>query len=164
MPGPLPDLHPLQDGDVLRLGGRDLRVVHVPGHTPGSIVLFDEKTATLLTGDAVARRMLLGVSAPVDMGDLARRLEGLKALPFEVMYSAHDRCGLPRWYLDDVVYHLRDDVPKARERIALPGVGEFGYYRHGREDQLGYFDCAWKLGTCCADGRDRGTDPTARLA
>ena len=33
------------------LGGREVRLIHVPGHTPGSVVLFDPENDLLLTGD-----------------------------------------------------------------------------------------------------------------
>ena len=45
-------IHPLEDGDVLPvLGG--LRVVHTPGHTPGSICLYAPRDRILFTGDAL---------------------------------------------------------------------------------------------------------------
>ncbi len=41
----------LNDGDVIRLGPYDIRVVHTPGHTPGSVCLrFDTRA---VVGDAV---------------------------------------------------------------------------------------------------------------
>ncbi len=44
--------HPLEDGDVLPvLGG--LRVVHTPGHTPGSICLYAARDRILFTGDTL---------------------------------------------------------------------------------------------------------------
>ena len=43
----------LGDGDVIDLGDRRLRVVHSPGHTPGSIVLLDEDLRWLYTGDVI---------------------------------------------------------------------------------------------------------------
>ncbi|MEU1587845.1 MBL fold metallo-hydrolase [Micromonospora sp. NPDC005710] len=46
-------LHRLLDyGDRIDLGGRVLTVLHLPGHTPGSIALFEEHTGTLYSGDA----------------------------------------------------------------------------------------------------------------
>ena len=36
------DFTPLEDGQVLELGGRRIEVVLIPGHTPGSIALLDE--------------------------------------------------------------------------------------------------------------------------
>jgi glyoxylase-like metal-dependent hydrolase (beta-lactamase superfamily II) len=45
----------VEDGDVLPvLGG--LRVVHTPGHTPGSICLYAPRDRLLFTGDVLQRR------------------------------------------------------------------------------------------------------------
>lgn len=41
----------LKDGDVIELGGRRLEVIHIPGHSPGSIALLDRKKRVLFTGD-----------------------------------------------------------------------------------------------------------------
>jgi len=41
----------LREGDMLDLGGRELRVIHTPGHTPDSICLFDERNGLLFGGD-----------------------------------------------------------------------------------------------------------------
>jgi len=43
----------LADGDVLDLGDRALRVLHVPGHSPGSLALYDEEGGLLFTADTV---------------------------------------------------------------------------------------------------------------
>lgn len=44
----------LSDGDTLDLGaGLKLRVVHTPGHTPGSVCYYWEREGLLLAGDAV---------------------------------------------------------------------------------------------------------------
>jgi glyoxylase-like metal-dependent hydrolase (beta-lactamase superfamily II) len=42
---------PVADGHTIDLGGRTLRVMHTPGHSPDSIVLFDDATGGLFTGD-----------------------------------------------------------------------------------------------------------------
>jgi glyoxylase-like metal-dependent hydrolase (beta-lactamase superfamily II) len=43
--------HWLRDGDKIGLGGRTLKVIGTPGHTPDSIALLDEKNGLLFTGD-----------------------------------------------------------------------------------------------------------------
>ncbi len=43
----------LKDGDIIKMGSRELQIVHTPGHTPGSICLYDKKDKTLISGDTV---------------------------------------------------------------------------------------------------------------
>jgi glyoxylase-like metal-dependent hydrolase (beta-lactamase superfamily II) len=43
--------HWIHDGDKVDLGGRMLEVIFIPGHTPDSIALLDEKNGLLFTGD-----------------------------------------------------------------------------------------------------------------
>jgi glyoxylase-like metal-dependent hydrolase (beta-lactamase superfamily II) len=57
-------LEPLEDGTTLDVGG-GLRVIHTPGHTPGSICLFAVRGRVLFTGDVlqVRRGRLVHASA-----------------------------------------------------------------------------------------------------
>jgi glyoxylase-like metal-dependent hydrolase (beta-lactamase superfamily II) len=41
----------VSDGDVINLGGRELEVLHIPGHTDDSIALIDVTAGLLWTGD-----------------------------------------------------------------------------------------------------------------
>jgi glyoxylase-like metal-dependent hydrolase (beta-lactamase superfamily II) len=50
-PGPPSRL--LRADDVIDLGGRSLRVLHTPGHTPDSICLLDERHGILFGGDTI---------------------------------------------------------------------------------------------------------------
>lgn len=43
----------LQDGDKIKLGDGDLEVIEVPGHSKGSICLYDRKDGFLISGDAL---------------------------------------------------------------------------------------------------------------
>lgn len=43
----------VKDGDVIDLGDRPLRIIHIPGHTPGSIAILDETARILFGGDTV---------------------------------------------------------------------------------------------------------------
>ena len=46
------NLHSVHDRDRVDLGDRSLVIYDSPGHTPGSIVVFDEKSGNLFTGDS----------------------------------------------------------------------------------------------------------------
>ena len=83
---------PIQDGEVLPiLGG--LRVVHTPGHTPGSVCLYAERHRLLFVGDnlQVIRRKLTFASSVFshDMS-LARASVGrLAELDVETIVFSH---------------------------------------------------------------------------
>lgn len=49
---PFPIKHYVRDGDEINLGGRKLRVIQTPGHTPDSICLHDAQNKLLFTGDS----------------------------------------------------------------------------------------------------------------
>ncbi|MEM3562431.1 MAG: MBL fold metallo-hydrolase [Candidatus Jordarchaeaceae archaeon] len=51
---PVKNVEIIEEGDIINLGGGvSLEVVALPGHTPGSIGLFESKTKTFFAGDAV---------------------------------------------------------------------------------------------------------------
>jgi hydroxyacylglutathione hydrolase len=41
----------VKDGDIIEVGSTKLQVLHVPGHSHGSICLYDEREKALFTGD-----------------------------------------------------------------------------------------------------------------
>ena len=54
-PCPEPSGH-LEEGVPLEVAGLRLRVLHTPGHTPGSVCLIDEESGEALVGDTVFYR------------------------------------------------------------------------------------------------------------
>jgi glyoxylase-like metal-dependent hydrolase (beta-lactamase superfamily II) len=48
----MPDRY-LNDGDIIALGEREIRVICTPGHTPGGICLYAEEDRFILTGDTI---------------------------------------------------------------------------------------------------------------
>jgi glyoxylase-like metal-dependent hydrolase (beta-lactamase superfamily II) len=43
---------PIEDGFIIDLGDRKIKVIHTPGHSPDSIMLFDMDNKALFTGDS----------------------------------------------------------------------------------------------------------------
>ena len=48
---PIYEYLPMEDGMEFDLGGRVLKVIHTPGHTPGEVSILDETSGTLFSGD-----------------------------------------------------------------------------------------------------------------
>ena len=62
----------LEDNEVLDLGGRSLRVLHTPGHSPDSICLLDEKNGLLFGGDTVNTGPIYAQLEDSNIADFAR--------------------------------------------------------------------------------------------
>ncbi len=87
----------LDDGEVLAaLGG--LQVLHTPGHTPGSICLYQPEARVLFSGDLLvssrrfASRPALNFSIPqfsVDPDAARRSAQKLRELPIQVLCCGH---------------------------------------------------------------------------
>lgn len=45
----------LSDGDIIKLGESEIKVIHAPGHSPGSIMLYIPEIDSLLSGDVIFR-------------------------------------------------------------------------------------------------------------
>ena len=87
-----------EDGDVIRAGGRGLRMIHSPGHAFHHMSIFDEKTHNLFCGEA------LGVSTAgaesivmpaVSVGDLdvdayLESIEKLRELQPRMLFYPHE--------------------------------------------------------------------------
>ena len=80
----------LAEGDVLDLGDRALEVLHLPGHSPGSIALWEPATGTLFSGDAVYDGPLLYELPGSSVADYIRTLQRLLALEVQTVHAGHD--------------------------------------------------------------------------
>lgn len=82
-------ISPVCEGYVFELGGRELKVIEIPGHTPGGIALYDEAANLMFTGDTVGRMPIFLVEGDYELDDLEASLK--KLIPFGAdMYGAHD--------------------------------------------------------------------------
>jgi glyoxylase-like metal-dependent hydrolase (beta-lactamase superfamily II) len=87
---PVPVTHVLDEGDVIDLGDRAFEVLHLPGHSPGSIGLWDAASGTLFSGDAVYDGPLLDELDGSDIDDYLATMERLGALPVSVVHAGHE--------------------------------------------------------------------------
>ena len=80
----------LDDGDVVDIGDRAFEVMHLPGHSPGSIGLWEAETGILFSGDAVYDGPLLDELEGSDIDAYVKTMERLRALPVTVVHGGHE--------------------------------------------------------------------------
>ncbi len=79
----------LDEGDVLDLGDCAFQVLHTPGHSPGSISLWDPKARTVFSGDALYDGDLLDSLYHSDPATLRRTLARLQGLGADLFHGGH---------------------------------------------------------------------------
>jgi glyoxylase-like metal-dependent hydrolase (beta-lactamase superfamily II) len=80
----------LDEGDIIDLGDRAFEVLHLPGHSPGSIGLWEVDSGILFSGDAIYDGPLLDEIPGSDLEAYVKTMELLQDLPVEVVHAGHD--------------------------------------------------------------------------
>lgn len=79
-----------QDGQIVDLGGRRLQIIFTPGHTHGSLCVFEEATGVLFTGDNVqANATALREWNSCTVEEFYESLEKLAKLPVKRILGGH---------------------------------------------------------------------------
>lgn len=83
----------LEGGEVLQLGGLSFRVIHVPGHSVGSIGLFNEEHRLFMSGDTIYADGAIGrfdlYSA--NPAELKKSLDLIAELGVDILLPCHNR-------------------------------------------------------------------------
>lgn len=84
--------HPLKEGDTVKIGTGELKVLHVPGHSPGSIALYSPQDKFVIAGDVLFRSSIGRTDLPG--GDYATLINSIQqkllTLPDDtVVYPGH---------------------------------------------------------------------------
>jgi glyoxylase-like metal-dependent hydrolase (beta-lactamase superfamily II) len=90
-PGRVPATGILQEGNMIDLGDRQLRVIDTPGHSPDGISLFDAKNGLLFAGDTLTEGPLYAhydESSTADFAASITKLQNLGA-PVRLILAAH---------------------------------------------------------------------------
>jgi glyoxylase-like metal-dependent hydrolase (beta-lactamase superfamily II) len=79
----------LEDGDVIDLGDRSFEIIHTPGHSPGGIALWEEKTAVLFSGDILYDGPLIEDTYHSNAQDYLATMERLLKIPARIVHGGH---------------------------------------------------------------------------
>lgn len=87
LPAPLTEL--LEEADVVDLGGRKFTILHLPGHSPGSIALLDEYNGEFFSADAIYDDGLVDDVPTADIEIYLKTLKRLLDLDFRIGHGGH---------------------------------------------------------------------------
>lgn len=114
----------LQDGDTFDLGGRIIRVLHTPGHSPGHMCFWEEARGYLFTGDLVYLDTLFAYYPSTDPAAYLASLEKIAALPVKRVFPAHHSLDIG----PELIASMRDAFRDLNRRGLLHhGSGTFSY-------------------------------------
>ncbi len=86
---PTPLTATLAEGDLIDLGDRSFRVLHLPGHSPGGIGLLDERDGLFLTGDAIYDDEILDDLPGASIPDYLLTMDRLRQVECQLAIGGH---------------------------------------------------------------------------
>lgn len=115
---------PVWDGDILELGDRQIKIIHTPGHTPGSIALFDLKYKALFSGDPIQKDgsiFLFGSQREINAYKISlMRINEMKS-EIDAIYPSHGQVPVST----DIIEELIKGTERIINNEIVPEKSEF---------------------------------------
>ncbi|MER8772703.1 MBL fold metallo-hydrolase [Mesorhizobium sp. M0092] len=86
---PAPAGRLLEQGDIVDLGDRAFEVIHTPGHSPGGIALYENRTGILFSGDIIYDGPLIDDVYHSNIDDYVETLLRMRDLDVSVVHGGH---------------------------------------------------------------------------
>ncbi len=101
LPVPKSQVEVPSDGEIISIDGRELQIIHAPGHATHHIAIFDQKTRGLFCGEALglphagAESSPLPAAAPpsFNIEVYLKTIERLRELHPRILFYSHDGVG-----------------------------------------------------------------------
>ena len=132
---------PLQENDVLDLGGLSLEVIAIPGHSQGSVAFYESQRQWLFTGDTITAYNIWNHSAfPQHCSPLSVLMASYKKIAamrdqIQEIYPAHGEKPLGTEIIDSDMACVRDLCRNCTgDALIETFVGPA--YRHQYQDRI----------------------------
>ena len=110
----------MKEGDKIDLGGKELEVIHTPGHTPDSVSLLEDREGLLFTGDIFYLAPIYIYSEDSDMNEFISSFRKMLRADYDYAMPAHNESMVEKKVVEDVLIAI--------EAIK---VGKAGAYKSG---------------------------------
>lgn len=114
---------PVWDGEIIDLGERPLKVITLPGHTPGSIALLDIKNRVLISGDPIQDGQIFMFDIQREIHAYQHSLKKIQTYcdQFDVIYPSHASFPVK----PELIQKLYDAVTKILNGEAIAEEADF---------------------------------------
>ena len=92
----------VSEGDVVETGDREFQVLHLPGHSRGSIALWERSSGSLFSGDAIYNGVIVDNLRGSDVGMYRETMKRLAQLLVAQIFGGHN-APMTRTQMLDVV-------------------------------------------------------------
>ena len=94
----------ITDGEIIDLGDRPLKLIHIPGHTAGSVAILDMNRRILYSGDSVQTGHIYMFGAKRQPDKFESSLDKLIAIEneYDKIYASHGDYVIPKDYVRKV--------------------------------------------------------------
>lgn len=86
----------LNDNQLINIGGREISVMHTPGHSPGHLCFYDEKMHYLFSGDLIYHGLLFANYPSTDPVEFIKSVERVNSLEkINKVLPSHNAVDIP---------------------------------------------------------------------
>ncbi len=96
----------VSEGAIIETGDREFEVLHLPGHSPGSIALLERSSGSLLSGDAIYDGVIVDNLPGSDVEVYRATMKRIAELPVTRVFGGHNATMTRGQMLDAVDRYL----------------------------------------------------------
>ncbi len=114
----------LHDGDRLDLGGREIRVIHTPGHSPGHCCFYEPERGYLYSGDLIYKGCLCAFYPATDPRQFYQSVRKLRNFEISRILPGHHSLDIPV----SLIWRIEEGFARIKEwGMLAQGNGTFDF-------------------------------------
>ena len=132
---------PVADGHIFDLGGTQLEVIAVPGHTWGHIVLLDRAARVVYSGDAVNCNtlMFLGGTSIEEYRESLLHLQSYE-YAFDVLWGGHRGVSVPKRIVPEAIGLCEEIMAGTDQKAPGDFMGRTALYAREKDENFRRYD------------------------
>jgi len=111
----------MKEGDRIDLGGKELEVIHTPGHTPDSVCLLERHERLLFTGDIFYPAPIYIYSKDSDIDEFISSFRKMVKADYDYAMPAHNESKVEKKVVEDVLTAI-EAIKAGKAGAYKPGV------------------------------------------